>query len=95
MRLTSRGTDPEAAWRCESCGTAIPTELAFASMESLELLCAECLEANLKPCEDCGARIRASAYQHLPSGRVVCEPCAVGRLIPARNDGRSDPHGAG
>jgi formylmethanofuran dehydrogenase subunit E len=71
-------------WRCDLCGASIPDDIAFAPMETLELLCASCLGENLKPCEACGAPIRASGYQHLPSGRVVCEPCAVRHMTADR-----------
>jgi formylmethanofuran dehydrogenase subunit E len=41
------------------------------------VLCDPCLRERLKPCESCGSLIFASAYQHLPTGRVVCEPCVL------------------
>jgi formylmethanofuran dehydrogenase subunit E len=65
---------------CDSCGHLIPTEQAYADMETLTVLCPRCLQEKLRPCEECGSLIRAAAYQHLSSGRVLCEPCAVGRL---------------
>jgi formylmethanofuran dehydrogenase subunit E len=50
-------------------------------MGTLDVRCPECLRAALKPCEQCGAMIRASAYQELATGRVLCEPCVVKRLL--------------
>ncbi|MDQ5872671.1 MAG: hypothetical protein M3547_10775 [Acidobacteriota bacterium] len=67
-------------WSCDSCGEAVPEDVAYAPMETLELLCRSCLEEKLGACEECGGRIRVSAYQHLPSGRAICEPCALARL---------------
>jgi hypothetical protein len=64
-------------WPCGTCGRPVPAELAYADMETLTLLCPECIRAKLGPCEVCGAKIRAAAYQHLPTGRVICEPCVV------------------
>ena len=62
---------------CDSCGHLIPTERAYADMETLTVLCPPCLQEKLRPCEECGSLIRAAAYQHLSSGRVICEPCVV------------------
>jgi ribosomal protein L37AE/L43A len=58
-------------WRCDACSAPVSPEYAYAPMESLEVLCRNCIDAKLKPCEECGARIRASAYQHLPTRRVL------------------------
>jgi len=46
-------------------------------METLTVLCPPCFKEKLRPCEECGSLIRAAAYQHLSSGRVLCEPCVV------------------
>lgn len=67
-------------WNCDSCGTEVALEAAYAPMETLELLCRDCLREKLQPCSSCGARILASAYQHLPTSEVLCEPCAVKRI---------------
>jgi hypothetical protein len=53
-------------------------------METLEVRCLSCLREVLKPCEECGALIRASAYQHLPSGAVPCESCVLKKIAPQR-----------
>jgi formylmethanofuran dehydrogenase subunit E len=68
---------PAGPYPCERCGNSVPAERAFAPMETLEVLCPACLREALKPCEGCGAPIRASAYQHLPTGKVLCEPCVL------------------
>jgi len=73
------GPQPEV-YPCDACGKPVRAEVAFAQMENLELRCAECLREVLRPCEICGSLIRASAYQHLPSGRVLCEPCVLKKL---------------
>jgi hypothetical protein len=70
---------PPDFYPCDSCGHLIPAERAHADMESLTLLCPECLGRKLRPCELCGAKIHAAAHQHLPTGRVICEPCVVKR----------------
>lgn len=62
---------------CEGCGRPLPNDVAFAQMESLEARCVDCLKGLLKPCEECGVAMLASAYQHLLTGRVVCEPCVL------------------
>lgn len=66
-------------WPCDSCAMPVIAELAYADMETLTLLCPECLKRKLKPCEVCGTKIRSAAYQHLPTGRVVCEPCVLSK----------------
>jgi DNA-directed RNA polymerase subunit RPC12/RpoP len=82
----SRDWGPDSApqpevYPCDSCGKPVRAEVAFAQMETLELRCADCLREVLKPCESCGGLIRASAYQHLPSGRVLCEPCVLKEVL--------------
>lgn len=68
---------PPEFYRCESCGRSVPAEKAFAPMETLDVFCADCLLKRLKPCEECGSLILAPAYQHLPTSRVLFEPCAL------------------
>lgn len=81
MRKTHEGDPaPPDDYPCEGCGSPVPAERAFAPMETLEVRCPSCLRDVLKPCDDCGTLIRASAYQHLATGRVICEPCALTRL---------------
>lgn len=72
--------DPPAEYSCESCGRPLPSEQAFAPMETLDVWCSSCLREVLKPCDECGTLIRASAYQHLPTGVVVCEACVLKKL---------------
>jgi hypothetical protein len=62
---------------CDSCAQPVPSEKAYAPMETLDVFCESCLREKLKPCEACGNLIFASAYQHLPTGRVICESCVV------------------
>ncbi len=64
-------------WLCDSCGKPVPAELAYADMETLKLLCPEYIRARLRPYEVCGAKVRSAVYQHLPTGRLICEPCVV------------------
>jgi formylmethanofuran dehydrogenase subunit E len=70
---------PPEFYPCDSCGQPVPAERAFAPMETLDVFCDACLSAKLKPCEECGNMIYASAYQHLPTGQVLCEPCTLKR----------------
>jgi formylmethanofuran dehydrogenase subunit E len=72
---------PPDFYPCDSCGHLIPTERAYADMETLTVLCPQCLPEKLKPCGQCGAMIRAAAYQELGTGRVICEPCVLKRLL--------------
>lgn len=72
---------PPEFYPCEECGRMIPADYAYAEMETLEVRCPECLRAALKPCDRCGAFIRASAYQELGTGRVICEPCVLRKLL--------------
>jgi formylmethanofuran dehydrogenase subunit E len=58
----------------------VPAEKAYAPMETLDVFCDACLLEKLKPCEGCGSLIYASAYQHLPTGRVLCEPCVLNKI---------------
>jgi hypothetical protein len=71
-------------YSCDSCGRRVAAAHAFAPMETLEVRCVGCLRSGLKPCAKCGTLIRASAYQHLPSGAVLCEPCVLDRIVPQR-----------
>lgn len=73
------------AWRCDACTAPLPPESAYAPMESLEVLCRSCLEGRLEPCDECGSLIRAAAYQHLPTGRVICESCVIKSISANRN----------
>jgi hypothetical protein len=77
----SRGSDlgsrPEF-YPCDSCGHLIPTERAYADMETLTVFWPRCLQGKLRSCEQCGATIRASACQELATGRVICEPVLAG-----------------
>lgn len=72
---------PISFYPCERCGGPVPADRAFAPMETLEVRCPACLLEVLKPCEECGALMRASAYQHLPSGKVFCEPCVLKSVL--------------
>lgn len=79
----SRHNDPAAAsdYPCDSCGRSVPAEYTFAPMETLEVRCPSCLREVLKPCEECGTLIRASAYQHLATGAVICEACVLRKVL--------------
>ena len=79
MVLNEKAGEPpsSASYPCESCGQPVPAEKAYAPMETLDVFCDACLREKLKPCEACGSLIFASAYQHLPSGRLICEACAL------------------
>jgi formylmethanofuran dehydrogenase subunit E len=72
---------PVSFYPCERCGSPVSAERAFAPMETLEVLCGVCLREALKPCESCGTLIRASAYQHLSSRKVLCEPCVLKKIL--------------
>jgi ubiquitin len=70
------GSPPEF-YPCDSCGHLIPTERAYADMKTITVLCPRCFQERLRPCEQCGAMMRAAAYQELATGRVICESCAL------------------
>lgn len=72
--------DGSPFFSCDSCGALVLPERAFAPMETLDVFCGGCLREKLKPCEGCGDPIFAAAYQHLPSGRVLCERCVLREL---------------
>lgn len=79
-------------YRCDSCGRSVPAEYSFALMESLEVRCPYCLRELLQPGGMCGTLIRASAYQHLPTGAVLCEPCVLQTVLHSegvRDEGNS------
>jgi formylmethanofuran dehydrogenase subunit E len=65
---------------CDSCGHLIPTEPGLRRHGDAEVLCPPCFQEKLRPCEECGSLIRAAAYQHLSSGRVLCEPWVVKKI---------------
>lgn len=71
---------PPDFYPCEGCGRPVLAERAFAAMQTLDVFCEPCFLQKLNPCEGCGTLIHASAYQHLPTGKVLCEACVLKRI---------------
>lgn len=78
---TDREEPPSGPYPCERCGSLVPAEGAFALMETLEVLCRECFQQVVRPCESCGKPVGPASYQHLRSGRVICEPCVISEIL--------------
>ena len=68
---------PPEFYPCDSCGWPVAPDEAYAprEMPTLQVFCHVCLRKKLSECEECGQRVFVSAYLHLPSGTIFCEPC--------------------